>query len=237
MGHEKEDLAIPADLHAFLLGTVFPVACIVCILVLVRGARRRRRGRYVISEKQMDPRSPLPDRSGGEAPVGQEVPYPKDPSYNVARLPSACDILQPLSQLAPLPSSGYLASMLGREGSGKEKQSYPQDQSSQVPAAFLATSSASSSGSRPTTSHTNDSYRSGSLSEGSDASRRGSEDPQHIALSPTGWRTEANSEGFGGLSDPDQVQRVEKRNQVAQQLYDVDEEGIRTWRRLMVEYR
>ncbi|PLB43544.1 hypothetical protein P170DRAFT_513896 [Aspergillus steynii IBT 23096] len=237
MGHENEILAVSRDLQVFLFGITFPVACVACILVLVQRIRRRRQGRFVLPEKQMDPQPPLPDRSGGKAPVGQGVPYPKGSSHDVTRMPSACDILQPLSQLAPLPSSGYLAAMIGRERSGKDKQSYPEDQSSQSSAAYMASFSASSSDSRPTTSHTNDSYRSGSFSEGSDASRRGSEDPQHIALSPTGWRTEETPEEFVGLSDLDRAQSVQKRSQVVQQLYDVDEEGVRTWRRLMVEYR
>lgn len=237
MGHENEDLAIARDLQAFLFGITFPAACIIGILVLVRRLRRRRPGRYILPEKQMDPQPPLPDRSGGKAPVGQGVSSPKDPSHDTTRLPSACDILQPLSQLAPLPSSGYLAAMLGRERGPKDKQSFAQDQSFPSSAAYMASPSASFGDSRPTTSHTSDSYRSGSLSEGSDASRRGSEDPQHITLSPTGWRTEDNSEEIEGLAGLDRSQAVQKRSQVAQQLYDVDEEGVRTWRRLMVEYR
>lgn len=237
MGHENEELASPRDLQTFLFGITFPVACVFAILALVQRIRRRQQGRYVLPEKQMDPQPPLPDRSGGKAPVGQGVPYPQSPTHDVNGLPSACDILQPLSQLAPLPSSGYLAAMLGREGSDKDKQSYPQDPSSQSSAAYMVSPSASSGDSRPTTSYTNDSHRSGSFSEGSDASRRGSEDPQHIALSPTGWRTEGNPEDSGGLSDLNRAQPVQKRSQVIQQLYDVDGEGVRTWRRLMVEYR
>ncbi|KAA8651804.1 hypothetical protein EYZ11_006701 [Aspergillus tanneri] len=238
MGLENDDLAVSQNLQTLSFGITFPVTCILCILVLVQRIRRQPQGRFAPSQRQMDPSPSSPDMSGGkeQQPVGKEAPYFRDPSYNATtKFPSACDILQPLSQLAPLPSSGYLAAVLGRERRDGNKQSYPEDQ---TPTAYLGSSATSSGGtSRPATSDTNESsYRSGSISGGSDASRRGSEDPQQIALSPTGWRIEGDPEEFTGLSGSEGVQSVQKRSQTVQYLYDVDDERVRTWKRMMVEY-
>ncbi|EYE92380.1 uncharacterized protein EURHEDRAFT_415506 [Aspergillus ruber CBS 135680] len=77
----------------------------------------------------MDSQKSLPETSGasgdkekpaGTAAVDQQQPMsnspPKDLSCDVrAPLPSACDILQPLSWCTPLPSSGHLAAMLSQE--------------------------------------------------------------------------------------------------------------------------
>ncbi|PYH58815.1 uncharacterized protein BO96DRAFT_431919 [Aspergillus niger CBS 101883] len=80
--------------------------------------------------------------SGGEEPVGRSaavglglvqghgygVRYLNDPaSQGVGPFPSACDVLQPLSQLSPLPSSGYLAAVLARERSHWTKQASGSD--------------------------------------------------------------------------------------------------------------
>src|SRR5699024_10428096 len=92
---------------------------LICLLIFVQRIRRRR-GWFARFGRQMDARKSLPERPGGKettgAPVGQEPKSNRDvsPSF-VAPLPSASDVLQPLSHCTPLPSSGHLVAVLSQE--------------------------------------------------------------------------------------------------------------------------
>ncbi|OGM48553.1 hypothetical protein ABOM_002400 [Aspergillus bombycis] len=231
MGHEKDHDALKST-QVLSFWISFTVVCILCVLLLVQRIRRRHLGRYAPLERQMDPRRfsfGEKERRGGDEElaglVGHGVPYyPADPStYGVAGLPSACDILLPLSRSTHLPSSGYLAAVLGRERSVSTAQSYQQIQ---APYAVAPSELSPSSGdSRSSTAgRSNRLLRSGSLGSCIETADR-----------PVGSQT-LDVQEFSGMAAPERTCSVLKRNQVVHHLYDVDEGGVRTYKRTMLQY-
>ncbi|KAF5863802.1 hypothetical protein ETB97_009265 [Aspergillus alliaceus] len=237
MGHENANGAVK-DIQTLSFWISFVVACILCILAFVQRIRRRHLGRYAPPERQMDPPpfsfSPE-EKRGGEGPaglVGHGMPYYRaDPSSDgVAGLPSACDILLPLSHSTQLPSSGYLAAILGRERGARSTQSYQQAQ----PPCVVAPSELGRcpGDSRPSTAGTDAGRNAGLLPpEGSGSLGSCIE----TADRSTGSQA-LDAQEFSGMSAPDGTRSVQKRNQVVQHLYDADEGGVRTYRRTKVEY-
>ncbi|KAE8147722.1 hypothetical protein BDV25DRAFT_159767 [Aspergillus avenaceus] len=233
MGHENDDLAFQEIQHLSFWIT-FAVACILCILICVQRIRRRHLGRYAPPERRMDPHLFPPEKGGGEPPaggvVGRGVPYSGDPFYyyGAAQLPSACDILLPLSHSTHLPSSGYLATVLGRERDARSKQSFPPEVQVQPPC--VAPSDLGANNSRPSTSGTNDGLGgSPAVAPESLGSRIGGAD----------LRPESHTGDAQEISDPstsDKAPTIQKRSHLVQQLIDVDDEGVRTYRRTTIEY-
>ena len=238
MGHEKDNDAVKdIQVHSFWIS--FTVVCILCILLFVQRIRRRHLVWYAPPERQMDPRPfsflPKEKRGGDEELAGLvghgKTYYPGDPStYGVAGLPSACDILLPLSRSTHLPSSGYLAAVLGRERSVSTAQSYQQ---AQAPCVVAPSELSPSSGdSRPSTAGT-DAGRSNGVLPAVGSRLLGScienADP------PAGPQT-LDAQEFSGMLAPERTCSVLKRNQIVQHLYDVDEGGVRTYKRTMLHY-
>ncbi|KAF9884142.1 hypothetical protein FE257_002263 [Aspergillus nanangensis] len=179
----------------------------------------------------MDPPSfSLDKRGGNRTAVGQAQDLAHhlrdNTSLATSSLPSARDILQPLSHLTALPSSGYLAAVLGRE---RHARAIP------TPAAQASLAENLPGGAHPMNRRSDTIERGGGTS---DESRAEVEDPQWTAFTPTGWRgEEINNEEAFGVSGAGQIPPViQQRSQTVQYLHDVDEEGSRSWRRVVVEY-
>ncbi|PWY77497.1 hypothetical protein BO70DRAFT_363435 [Aspergillus heteromorphus CBS 117.55] len=252
--------AIPKDIQNLSLGILYVVACVLCLLALVQRIRRRpyRHFSYAPLERQMmdPPSSPSEKRpvggiggggggSGGEEPadaaVGQGYGYGYGvASHGVGPFPSACDILQPLSHLSPLPSSGYLAAVLARERSSWAKQSYPREDHF-APSWLGEADSAASPGQdrRPAPTSVTDNNSVGDSSPGGrnrSDNHGGNAPPQTGRTSPAGWRPECPGQGVPSIANLIGAQPSQKCGYAVQSLHDVDEEGVRTWRRLMIEY-
>ncbi|KAF7597598.1 hypothetical protein BBP40_000076 [Aspergillus hancockii] len=239
MGHENPSCTLGViQIHSFWI--TFAVACTLCILALVQRIRRRQLGKYARLERQMDPRSfsfSPNEKRGGEQPadvVGRGIPYypgedPSSSSYGVAGLPSACDILLPLSHSTQLPSSGYLAAVLGREQDSRATQVYQQPQ---PPCVGGPSELDPRDTSRPSTAGT-DTRRSSSSGSGGDGLLPSEESRSYIEAAD---RSAVDAQEFSGMSALGEACSVQKRSQVVQHLFDVDGEGVRTYRRMMVEY-
>ncbi|OOG00788.1 hypothetical protein ASPCADRAFT_202619 [Aspergillus carbonarius ITEM 5010] len=258
----NNEWANPKDLRILFLAILYVVASIICILVLLAQRLRRRAYRsyaYAPLERQMmDPPPSYPSEKRGrggigggeEEPVGNNaavgqgqgygVAYLKDPaSHSVGPFPSACDILQPLSQLSPLPSSGYLAAVLARERTNWTKQSYPPE-GHLVPSSLGRAASAPDQDHHPATppAAMNDRLGDSSSEEGpahgaivvSDRSRQ-TESP-----APAQWHARSHEQGVPSIANLIGPQPSQKYGYAVQFLYDEDEEGVRSWRRLMIEY-
>ncbi|KAB8068009.1 hypothetical protein BDV29DRAFT_76799 [Aspergillus leporis] len=243
MGHENAHGALK-DIQTHSFWITFVVACILCILALVQRIRRRQIGRYAPPERQMDPQSfscSPNEKRGGEQPagvVGRGMPYspgedPLPSSYGVAGSPSACDILLPLSHSTQLPSSGYLAAVLGREQDSRAAQFYQQAQPPCVGAPFELDPRVTS---RPSTAGT-DTRRSSSSGSGG-GGLLPSEGPGSCieTADRSAGSQMVGAQEFSGMSALDGARSVQKRSQVVQHLFDADGEGVRTYTRTMVEY-
>ncbi|PYI06887.1 hypothetical protein BO78DRAFT_314501 [Aspergillus sclerotiicarbonarius CBS 121057] len=181
---------------------------------------------------------------GNNAAVGQGqgygVAYLKGPaSHNVGPFPSACDILQPLSHLSPLPSSGYLAAVLARERTNWTKQPCPPE-GHQVPSSLGCAASAPGQdhcSAAPTAAmdgHLGDS----SSEEGPAHGAVVVSDPprQTGPLAPAQWHASSHEQGVPSIANLIGAQPSQKCGYAVQFLHDADEEGVRSWRRLMIEY-
>jgi hypothetical protein len=215
------------DSRALLFGLVYPAICITCILVLARRIRCRQRRRYLLLGGQMDPPS---EKSGGEqspSATNAERSDPPPNPYDRAPLPSACDILQPLSRSSPLPPSGYLAAVLGQERRNQMAQAYQQEsQDLQQPASSPYSGSDGSPSAAGRTDRRNSPSRIGSSPTQAD-------DSSQATSPPSGRGAETDDQGLP--SSPDSGS-IKKRSQQVQFLHDVDDQGVRTWRRWVVEY-
>ncbi|KAG2415231.1 hypothetical protein HFD88_006422 [Aspergillus terreus] len=268
MGPRNDPRSTVADLEIYLFGITFPIACVLCIAILVQRIRRRvRGGRFTPTAAPKRQMHPNPPNYGGKeradlAVVGRgpstDAHPPSSPRDGLPSLPSACDILQPLSQLTPLPSSGYLAAVLGRERRARATTTTTTTAAAAgaaaAPACLAATGDVLGSVDPPP--HANGvpgrgegrggggarsielawSDRTLRPSGSSDESCAALDDPQSSAFSPTGWRPDDLPELAGGVSGAGEPQPVQKRSQTVQNLYGVDEEGARAWRRVMMEY-
>ncbi|KAL4934110.1 uncharacterized protein BDV17DRAFT_278472 [Aspergillus undulatus] len=221
MAFSHDQSTIFYDSRDLSLGIIYPVICIICAFFLVRRIRHRQRTRYTLSEGQMKTQS---EKSGGKQTSGatnEGFAHPMDATHYRAHLPSACDILRPLSHSSSLPPSGYLAAVLTQER--RNPRQYQHDNEHV----------------RPTSSSGTNSLESASVAWRTDLNQ-----PSGIESSPT--QTDDSSQATSPLispsadgfdrelpSSPDsgEAQSVQKRSQQVQFLRDVDEEGVRTWRR------
>ncbi|KAL4762691.1 uncharacterized protein BDW70DRAFT_149199 [Aspergillus foveolatus] len=207
------------------LGLVYPIICIICAFMLARRIRHRQRTKYILPRGQMDTPS---EKHGGEqspGPSDPELSYSTRDIHHCLPLPSACDILRPLSHSTSLPSSGYLAAALIEERRQKMDQAYQLESECTSPTSPNCTTVGESalvglrtdcnllSGTVNSPTPTDDSSQATSL-----PTRRSADvaDRQH-----------PNSLDFGASRS------VQKRGEHVEFLRDVDEEGARTWRRLL----
>ena len=260
------------DIRILSFAILYVIASIFCILVLLVQRLRRpppfRSYAYVPPERQMmDPPPFTPsekcDRggivgSGGEEPVGRTaavglglvqghgygVGYLNDPaSQGVGPFPSACDVLQPLSQLSPLPSSGYLAAVLARERSLWTKQASGTD-------GHLVPLSPGCAASAPVHDHRSATPPAVRLDDrlgdsSSEAPTHGSmvvSDPlrQPGIPAPVQWYANplatSHEQGVPSIANLIGSHPSQKCGYAVQFMHDADEEGTRSWRRLMIEY-
>ncbi|KAJ0426655.1 hypothetical protein BJY00DRAFT_272650 [Aspergillus carlsbadensis] len=224
--------AILCDSRFLLCGLVYAIACIVCILVLVQRIRRRQRRRRLLLEGQMD--SPFEKFSGEESSgaTGARLPSLTHGLYDVrASLPSACDILQPLSKSSPLPPSGYLATVLGQERRNRLEQAYEQENRNVRPSGSPLPSpdDPSSLASPANLGH-------GNPPSGIEISPTQAEHSSQATSPPIERGAEMEDQGLPSSPGLRETQSVQKRSQQVHVLHDVDDEGVRTFRRWVIEY-
>ncbi|TPR02200.1 hypothetical protein CAN33_0043115 [Aspergillus niger] len=238
------------DIRILSLAILYVIVSLFCILVLLVQRLRRpppyRSYAYVPPERQMmDPPPFTPsekcDRggivgSGGEEPVGRT-------SQGVGPFPSACDVLQPLSQLSPLPSSGYLAAVLARERSHWTKQASGSD-------GHLVPLSPGCAASAPAHDHRSatppavgmDDRVGDSSSEAPTHCSMVVSDPRRQPGTPAPVQCHANpiatshEQGVPSIANLIGSHPSQNCGYAVQYLHDADEEGVRSWRRLMIEY-
>ncbi|KAL2827628.1 hypothetical protein BDW59DRAFT_144091 [Aspergillus cavernicola] len=225
-GHDLS--TISRDPWVLRFGIVYSAICITCICVFAWRIRRGQRRRYMLLGGQMDPPS---EKSGGEQSSGTTS---AEISYDRAPLPSACDILQPLSHSSPLPPSGYLAAVLGQERRNMMEQAYQQTYQ-QENRSIQSTSSPSSPDNSPSVaSRTNRRHR--SPPSGTESSPTQADNSSQATPPQTERGAGTDDQGHSSSPDSGENQSIQKRNQRVEILHDVDEEGVRTWRRWVVEY-
>lgn len=254
MNSEQGKSFIPQELQITSTQILYPVLCLICLLLLVQRIKHRSRW-SALSRRQMDSQKSLPETSGAsgnkEKPAGtaavdqQQQPIsnspPKDLSRDVrAPLPSACDILQPLSWRTPLPSSGHLAAMLSQERHAGSRPSL-----TETPAEPLSPESSSTHAAPGGSVHASGSHQGFSENADQEAKRSprsgsgsgaGSSElvktPQSAFLPPS---TGILSDGRSRLGS-NVVSTAQKRSETVQHLQDTDENGVRKWKRKVVEY-
>ncbi|KAL5339909.1 hypothetical protein BJX70DRAFT_142974 [Aspergillus crustosus] len=208
--------AIFENSRALLFGIIYPAIYITCALLLAQRIRRRQRRKYMQLERQMNTPSEK-DVAGGKQSSGAttaEVSEPTHTIYDRAPLPSACDILQPLSHSVPLPPSGHLVNMLIEQAGQRENR-------------IIQPSGPSHHGfgdATPVDLRTHHTSIQGSPTHSDDSSQ---------PTSPSSRR----SVGYNADSpDSGEAQSVQRRSQQVQFLHEADGEGVRTWKRYVVEY-
>ncbi len=219
---------ITEDSRDLLFGIIYPAIGIICVLVLVRRIRRQRRKNYVLVGRQMDTPSA---KSGGEEPSSATsvgTSYRTHTVHDPAPFPSACDILQPLSLSSPLPPSGYLASVLNEERRKRVEQPYQVEDKRVQPMSPPCTDSENSASMAIRTDCDPPSRFEGSPTQADYSSQ--------ATFAPTRRSAEDDDQGSPHSPDSRESQFVQKRSQHVQFLRDVDEEGVRTWRRWVIEY-
>ncbi|KAL3479738.1 hypothetical protein BJX99DRAFT_60573 [Aspergillus californicus] len=222
-GHDHS--TIFRDPRVLLFGIFYPAICITCILGLAWRIRRGQRRKYMLLEGQMNPPS---EKSGGEQSSGaasEDIFCSAHTPHENTPLPSACDILQPLSHSSPLPSSGYLADVISYERRNRMEQAYQQDSQSIQPTGSPSTSSDDSPS---VASRTNRSDRSPS---GIESSPTRADDSSQATSPPTERGAGTDDQGVLSSRDCAEIQSVQKRTQHVEYLHDADEEGTRTWKR------
>ncbi|KAI9372589.1 hypothetical protein BJX61DRAFT_533812 [Aspergillus egyptiacus] len=226
MRFSHDHLAILRDPRVLLFGILYSAVCITCIIVLAwRNSRRQRRRRMF--KGQMD----LPSEKGG----GEQSPGATSPKilsathkfYGLAPLPSACDVLQPLSRVSQLPPSGYLAAALGRERENRMEQTY-QHEGQRV----QLTSSPRSGHESPLMASPTD-HRHGVPLFGTESSPTRTEDSSQ-AMSPLNAADLNDEQDISSSPNSGDFQSIQKRSQGVHFLHDVDENGFRTWRRWLI---
>lgn len=254
MNSEHGKSLTPQELQITSTQILYPALCLICLLLLVQRIKHRS-GWSALSRGQMDSQKSLPETSdasgnkekpAGAAAVGQQQQPmsnspPKDLSRDVrAPLPSACDILQPLSWCTPLPSSGHLATMLSQErhvGSRLTLAETPAEPSSSESSSTHTApgSSVHASGSHQGFSENADQEAKRSYRPGSGPGAGSSElvkTPQSAFLPPsTGISNDGRSRSGSNV-----VSTAQKRSETVQHLQDTDENGLRKWKRKVLEY-
>lgn len=213
------------DLRILLFGTLYSAICVTCICVRCIGQRRRRE--YTSSKGQMD----LPsEKCGGEessGAAGEDLCHPAHILHDLTPLLSACDILQPLSKTVLLPPSGSIVAILEQERKNMIEIADEQEEPSIEPVSFPSSSS-SSSEDAPSVHMNLPSAVESPPTQGDDSSQ---------ATSPPTERAAEKDEQVCSCSPAfSATGSVQKRSQRLEFLHAVDEEGVRTWRRWVVEY-
>jgi hypothetical protein len=228
MRSENDHLNLFKDSGNSRLGLVYPIICIICALMLARRIRHRQRTKYILPGGQME----MPSEKHG----GEQLPGPSDPELSYSTrdihhrlpLPSACDILQPLSHSTPLPSSGYLAAVLSEERRQKMDQAYQLESECTSPTTPDCTTVGESAlvGLRADCN-----LLSGTVNPPTpiDDSSQATSFPTRRSADMVD-RQHPNSLDFGASWS------VQKRGEHVEFLHDVDEEGARIWRRCVIEY-
>ncbi|KAK9556470.1 hypothetical protein V6Z96_003009 [Aspergillus fumigatus] len=236
--------AIPKVLQAHSIGIIYPALLMTCIVGLARLIRRRRQGQCGLPMSKMDThftRQEKYDREQQTKELQQSTLSSDAPSHRSFPLPSACDILQPLSQLAPLPSSGYLASILGCQPSrGKlasEEDGQLQQPSALAESEFRVVSERNVSDRDEHCPATSDRNAGMVDSFASACPRKESEDQHRNDVSvPAAWSVETHRQEVYELPGSKELHPPQRRNQTVHFPQVVDAEGTRSWRRVMVEY-
>ncbi|RDW89852.1 uncharacterized protein DSM5745_01627 [Aspergillus mulundensis] len=228
MRSENDHSNIFKDSGDLRFGIFYPIICIICALVLVRRIRGRQRTKYMLPRGQMGTPS---EKHGGEQSPGPSIPdpfYSTHATHHRAPLPSACDILRPLSHFSPLPSSGYLAAALNKERRSRMEQDSQLENGCLQPTNSDCTTTEDSALVAERTDPNPSSGTEGSPTETDDSS-------QATSLSTRQSADVADREHSSSL-DPGEARSVQRRSEHVEFLRDVDEEGARTWRRWVVEY-
>ncbi|KAF7125553.1 hypothetical protein CNMCM5793_001813 [Aspergillus hiratsukae] len=236
---------IPQGLQSHSFGVVYPALSVICIVGLARLIRRRRQGQYVLHTSEMDPETPRQEKYDCEQQTHERPPSTLSsevPSQRTFPLPSACDILQPLSHLAPLPSSGYLASILrcqpSRSKLASEEDGQLQESSALAGSKFRAVSEGSVSDcdeSRPASSDEKAGLAGPFASTGS---KTENEDQHRDEAStvPAAWSAGSHRQEVYELPGSEELQSAQRRKQTVVFPQVVDAEGTRSWKRVIVEY-
>lgn len=224
MGCENDRSALLLCSEDQLFGILCPIICIIGVFELARHIRRIRRTGNNRPMRRMDTAS---EKSGDEQASGLTSAVMSIQPQNLAPLPSACDILQPLSHSLPLPPSGHLAAVLGEERRRWMSQTYGHHKE------CIQTTSSPSSGSGTSAS--------GTLQSDGKAPSDIEKFPAQIHdLSDAASQTKRTAAGdkweHPSCLEPGETQSVQKRSQEVQFLREVDEDGVRTWRRWVIEY-
>ncbi|KAF7164670.1 hypothetical protein CNMCM5623_009083 [Aspergillus felis] len=163
-------------------------------------------------------------------------------SHRTYPLPSACDILQPLSHLAPFPSSGYLASILGCQPGRTKLASEEDGQLQQYSAHAGSDSRAVSEGnvsdrdeSRLATSD-KDAGLVGSFASPSSKIENKDQRRDETPTVPAARSVETDRQEVYELPGSEELHSTQRRNQTVHFPQVVDAEGTRFWKRVIVEY-
>ncbi|KAL4900932.1 hypothetical protein BDW74DRAFT_88870 [Aspergillus multicolor] len=228
MRSENDHSSLHRDSGNLRFGIFYPIICIICALVLARRIRRRQRTKYMLPRRQMDTPS---EKHGGEQSPGPSIPdpfYSTHATHNRAPLPSACDILRPLSHVSSLPPSGYLAAALSKERKcGVEQDSQFENGYSQPTSSDCTTSDDSALVAERTDLNP---------SSGTESSSTATYDSSRATSHPTRQGADVADREHPSPLDPGEARSIQRRSEHVEFLCDVDEEGARTWRRWVIEY-
>ncbi|KAL4750950.1 hypothetical protein BDW72DRAFT_203451 [Aspergillus terricola var. indicus] len=207
------------------LGIVYPIICIICAFMLARRIRHRQRTKYILPRGQMDTPS---EKHGGKqspGPTDSGLSYSTRDIHHPVPLLSACDILQPLSHSTPLPSSGYLAAALSEERRQKMDQAYQLESECISPINPDCTTVGDSALAALRTDY--------NLLSGTVNAPTPTDDSSQATSLPTRRSADVADQRHPNSLHSGASRSVQKRGEHVEFLRDVDEEGARTWRRLL----
>ncbi|KAL6230940.1 hypothetical protein BDW75DRAFT_234031 [Aspergillus navahoensis] len=223
MRSEDDHSKLFKDSGNLRFGIVYPIVCIICALVLARRIRRRQRTKYILPRGQMDTPS---EKHGGKQSPGPshlDLSYSTHVTYHRAPLPSACDILQPLSHSTPLPSSGYLAAALSEERRNRMEQAHQLE----IECVQPTSSDCTTSGDLALVALQTDC----NLPSGTRNSPTLTDDSSQATCLPIRRGADVAVREYPSSLDSGESRSVQKRGEHVEFLRDVDEDGARTWRR------
>ncbi|KAL4960265.1 uncharacterized protein BDV14DRAFT_147992 [Aspergillus stella-maris] len=224
MRHVHDHSTICKEYRDSLFGIIYPVICIICALFLVWRIRNRQRARYTLLGARMD----APSKKGGgdqsSGATSEGFSHLTNTALNFAPLPSACDILQPLSHSSPLPPSGYLAAVLSErrrnDSQPQRSNEFAQPTTPQTPP-WPSTITRRTDHSPPL---------------GNESSPTQIDDLSPATFPPISRNAEENDRDLPRSPESGVIQSVQKRSEQVQLLHEADEQGVRTWRRWVIEY-
>ncbi|KAL1885484.1 hypothetical protein Plec18167_000978 [Paecilomyces lecythidis] len=142
-------------------------------------------------------------------------------------LPSACDILRPLSQMTGVPSSGYVAARAREMREGQ----YVGEKDSTV-------EHGTEDGSRNSASDSNSQPCAAGDQAGDDGVKKSEQNASSITVSSPSSSTESigRTSTQTNDSDTENQESIQKRTETVQLVREVDSDGERTFVRRIVEY-